>query len=143
MFRIILNNNWNRCKEAGGPIIPSIQKCQEVKPAFGGGFKATLHTLNAFCVNDGYELRLSANGENKKDALSNVCWKALALLLLTDASKVLLQPAQWRIPASDITTTAITLKGMYVQRWAGSAIGDCTIVIGDEEPVVQPWTFQP
>ena len=75
--RIILNNNWNRCKAAGGPIIPSIQKCNTMEPAVGGGFKATLHTQNAFCVNDGCELRLSANGENKKDALTTSAGKRL------------------------------------------------------------------
>ena len=134
-FRIILNYNWNRC-EAGGPIIPSIQKCHTMEPAVGGGFNATLHTQNAFCVNDGYELRLSVNGENRQDAISNVCWKALALLLLTDASNVLLQDKQWQVPCDAIYNIAVMMKGIYVQRWAGSAIGDYTI--GDEGPRVQP-----
>ena len=135
-FHIILNNNWNRCNEAGARIMPLVQKCHTMEPANGGGFKATLHTQNAFCVNDRCELRVSANGENKKDAISNVCCKALALLLLTDASKVLLQDKQWQVPCDAIYNTAMMMKGIYVQRWARSAIGECTI--GDEEPRVQP-----
>ena len=107
-----------------------------MEPALNGGFKATLHTLTAFSVNDGYELRLSANGENKKDALSNVCWKALALLLLTDASQVLLQDKQWQVPCDAIYNNAVMMKDIYVHTWARSAIGDCTM--GDEEPRVQP-----
>ena len=47
-FRIILNNNWNRCKELGGPIIRSIAKYHTIESVVGGGFKATLHTQNAF-----------------------------------------------------------------------------------------------
>ena len=56
--------------------------------------------------------------------------------MLTDASKVLLQGKQWQVPCDAIYNTAVMMKGIYVQRWARSAIGECTI--GDEEPRVQP-----
>ena len=69
--------------------------------------------------------------------MKNVCHKTFGLLLLTDASQVLLQPAQWRISGDEIVSGVVLLKRMYVERWGTpSAIGD--VRMGDEQPRVQP-----
>ena len=136
-WRQILNCHFNRRKTAGGPIIPSINNCTTIVPAIGGGFEATLTIENSLSVGDGLELSVSAIGDSVKDARNNVCHKTFGLLLLTDASQVLLQPAQWRIPGDDIVSAAALLKRMYVERWGTpSAIGD--VRMGDEQPRVQP-----
>ena len=135
-WRRVLNNHFNQRRELGGPIIPSIRDCHTMAPVLEGGFEATLNTQNSLSVGDGLELSVSAFGDNEDDALNNVCHKALALLLLTDASKVLLQPKQWCIDGDDIVDVAVLLKYMYVQTWARPAIGDCRM--GDEQPRLQP-----
>ena len=136
-WRQILNCHFNRRKTAGGPIIPSIDSCTTVAPAIGGGFEATLNIQNSLSVGDGLELSVSAIGDSDKDAVNNVCHKTFGLLLLTDASQVLLQPAQWSVPGDDIVSVAALLKRMYVERWGTpSAIGD--VRMGDEQPRVQP-----
>ena len=137
VWRQVLHNHFVRRKVAGGPIIPSIRDCHTVAPAIGGGFEATLNIQNSLSVGDGLELSVSAIGDSDKDAVNNVCHKTFGLLLLTDASQVLLQPAQWSVPGDDIVSVAALLKRMYVERWGTpSATGD--VRMGDERPRVQP-----
>ena len=136
-WRHILNGHFNRRKTEGGPIIPSINNCTTIVPANGGAFEATLTIDNSLSVGDGLALSVSVIGDSKDDAMKNVCHKTFGLLLLTDASQVLLQPAQWRISGDEIVNGVVLLKRMYVERWGTtSATGD--VRIGDERPRVQP-----
>ena len=138
-WRTVLNNHFNRAKRIGGPIIPSIQACHSVWPAIrgGGGFEAELTIENSLAVGDGLQLVCKGNGNSQKDAVDNMCHKALAILLLTDASNVLIQPAQWNIDGDAIVDAAVTYKRLFFEKWLdASAIGDMRM--GDEQPRVQP-----
>ena len=138
-WRTVLNNHFNRAKSIGGPIIPSIASCTTVEPAIGGGggFEAELTIENSLAVGDGLQLVCKGEGNSQKDAVGNMCHKALALLLLTDARNVLIQPAQWNIDGDAIVDAAVTYKRLFVEKWLGaSAIGD--VRMGDEQPRVQP-----
>ena len=136
-WRTILNGHFNRRKTDGGPIISSINDCTTIVPANGGAFEATLTIDNSLSVGDGLALSVSVIGDSKDDAMKNVCHKTFGLLLLTDASQVLLQPAQWRVSPNEIINATATFKRIYVEKWLDpSAIGD--VRMGDEQPRVQP-----
>ena len=139
-WRSVLDNHFNRAESIGGPIIPSIQACHSVWPAFGGsveGWEAHLNIENSLAVGDGLQLSVFGYGNAKSQAIQDVCQKTLALLLLTDASQVLLQPAQWRVSSNEIINATATFKRIYVEKWLDpSAIGD--VRMGDEQPRVQP-----
>ncbi len=129
-WRIVLNNHFNRCKELGGPIISSIQDSHKITPAVGGGFMRKLHTKNSLSQDDGNELILD-NGSpqrTKAGALDDVCRLAMPVLLLTDASAVLLQPKQWNVPTADVVQAVITTKKEFLEVWTlpnhMSAFGD-------------------
>ena len=139
-WRSVLDNHFNRAESIGGPIIPSIQACHSVWPAFGGsveGWEAHLNIENSLAVGDGLQLSVFGYGNAKSQAIQDMCQKTLALLLLTDASQVLFQPAQWRVSPNEIINATATFKRIYVEKWLGpSAIGDMRM--GDEQPRVQP-----
>ena len=139
-WRSVLDNHFNRAESIGGPIIPSIQACHSVWPAFGGsveGWGAHLNIENSLAVGDGLQLSVFGYGNAKSQAIQDMRQKTLALLLLTDASQVLLQPAQWRVSPNEIINATATFKRIYVEKWLDpSAIGDMRM--GDEQPRVQP-----
>ena len=95
-------------------IIPSIQCCQTEAP--DGGFDFN-NIQDSFIVGDGLEYSESD------------CHRAFGHWLLTDACKVVLQPAQWTVPVDHIVYVATLFKRIYAQR--DVTIGD--ILEGDLE----------
>ena len=111
-WRRVLNNHFQRSKVAGGPIITSIQDHHTITSAIGDKFHCKLSTPNGLEHNDGKELTTTTREaqDTQQKALEIVCWRAITVLLLTDAIKVLLQPAQWKDSPSVIVKAAVKMK---------------------------------
>ncbi len=141
----VLNNHFNRCKELGGPSISSIQDSITITPAVGGeGFMCKLHTKNSLSQNDGNELMLQHGSPQRTEAaaLDDVCRHAMVVLLLTDASAVLLHPKQWEVATEKVVQAVITTKKEFLALWTlPNHLNDNLSAFGDtlgDGPRAQP-----
>ena len=98
-----LNNHAStRPKAYGGPVVPAITNCKSFTRLESGTWRCKLDMANSFAARDGIRLQEVAAAPSKNEASDLVCRKALARLLLTDPSQVLLRPDHWTVSPPDL-----------------------------------------
>ena len=102
-WHITLNNHMStRPKEHGGPLVHAVTKCKiytQLEPGFASSpWQCDLDLPNSFVVNDGLRLQVSGEASTDKKASEIACLRAVASLLITNPSEVLLRQKHWKIP---------------------------------------------
>ena len=110
-WHFTLNNHAStRPKANGGPLVRAVTPCKTfthvapgsaVGAAVGAGsWRCSLDLPNSFTPTDGRRLQTEGYGSTKTEASEHACRRAVAHLLMTEPSQVILRPAHWRIPPS-------------------------------------------
>ena len=102
-WHITVNNHASTKPQIlGGPIVPSVKDCKvftQLQPGVASSScRCDLDLPNSFVVNDGLRLQVSGEASTDKKASEIACLRAVASLLITNPSEVLLRQKHWNIP---------------------------------------------
>ena len=102
-WHIRLNNHAStRPKAYGGPVVPAITNCTTFTRLGSSTWRCELDMAYSFAAGDGIRLQEVAEASAKDEAHDLVCRKALARLLLTHPSQVLLRPSHWAVTPPEL-----------------------------------------
>ena len=100
-----LNNHAStRPKAYGGPLVRAVTQCKTFAHVAPGSasesWRCSLDLPNSFTPTDGLRLQTEGYGSTKDEASEHACRQAVARLLMTNPSQVVLRPLHWTIPPS-------------------------------------------
>jgi hypothetical protein len=106
-WHITLNNHASKRPDAyGGPTVVAVTDCktyEKVEPGSASSWwRCSLRLPNSFTPGDGFELFTTGAGSTRTDASNDACHTAMAILLLRDASKVVLRPKHWKVTPDEL-----------------------------------------
>ena len=118
-WHLSLNNHAStRPQTHGGPLVHALTDCktfEPVEPGPASRWRCSLQVPNSFAPGDGLRVFTTGEGITQTDASEDACQTALAVLLLRDASKVILRPKHWKVPIQDIVQYMATHSGVQHQ----------------------------
>ena len=106
-WHLTLNNRVStRPKSLGGPLARSVEKCKTFSQTEPGAasscWKCEFSLPNSFAPNDGLQIRIESVAESKNAASEKACCRAMALLLCSNPSQVVLRQSHWKIDVNDL-----------------------------------------
>ena len=85
------------------PNVTSAKTFSQTKPgAASSEWKCELSLPNSFAPNDGLQIQVESVAESKDAASEKACCRAMALLLSSNPSQVVLRQSHWKIDVNDL-----------------------------------------
>jgi hypothetical protein len=119
-WHLTLNNHTStRPKQHGGATIRSLFDVKTFRPPAPGSaspsWQCVLCLPHSFLPNDCSEVRAFGEGPTRQKASEDACRTAFAMLLVADASRVVLRPKHWHVSLPDLVAEVNRLSRSVVE----------------------------